>query len=239
MVLFNIRPTLAPSKTHYRIISIDDHYLTCNLCDFETFGASFNVLELDNPFIGKDARVRIVGSFNGLLCITVDKSDIIIWNPSTIRVNSLPYIGYCDQSYGHHVGFGFGYDESNDDYKVVAISVMKRVKIYSLKSGCWKKLGNFPRANPLLGVMKVYEVQDSWTKLVSIPHITGIKIPKYLMPLCISHDDKVLLKLEKKLVLYDPKDSAFSEIQKIDYNCLSVDAFVESLVSPMPSGATN
>ncbi|GKE18087.1 hypothetical protein Tco_1425664 [Tanacetum coccineum] len=34
-------------------------------------------------------------------------------------------------------------DESND-YKVVAIPFWGRVKIYSLKSGCRKTLGDFP-----------------------------------------------------------------------------------------------
>ena len=46
-------------------------------------------------------------------------------------------------------GFGFGYDPSNDDYKVVRIAEFYEgpvlmdffeVKVYSLKSQCWKKI---------------------------------------------------------------------------------------------------
>ncbi|GKF62472.1 F-box associated domain containing protein, partial [Tanacetum coccineum] len=53
-------------------------------------------------------------------------------------------------------------------------------------------------------VMKVYGVQDSWTKLVSIPHPTLTdELPLCLMTLCITQDGKILLKLKNKLVLYD------------------------------------
>ena len=89
-----------------------------------------------------------------------------------------------------------------------------------------------------LWVMKVYGVKDSWTKLVSIPHLTTTRIPQSFMALCITHDGKILLKLEKELVLYDPKNSSFSEIQKID-EYFTVNTFVESLVSPMPFVTTN
>ncbi|GJX13847.1 F-box associated domain containing protein [Tanacetum coccineum] len=83
-------------------------------------------------------------------------------------------------------------------------------------------------------VMKVYGVQDSWTKLVSIPHQTITELPLCLMTLCITQDGKILLKLKNKLVLYDPKNSSLSEIQKIDTYSRAY-SFVESLVSPMPA----
>ncbi|GJR05642.1 hypothetical protein Tco_0528626 [Tanacetum coccineum] len=53
--------------------------------------------------------------------------------------------GECDA----YVGFGFGYDESSDEYKVVGISGLMNhgteaeVKIYSLRYGYWKRLGDF------------------------------------------------------------------------------------------------
>ncbi|GKD82757.1 F-box/kelch-repeat protein-like protein, partial [Tanacetum coccineum] len=51
----------------------------------------------------------------------------------------------CDS----YVGFGFGYNESSDEYKVVGIPALMNheteaeVKIYSLRSGYWKRLGDF------------------------------------------------------------------------------------------------
>ncbi|PWA89520.1 F-box associated interaction domain-containing protein [Artemisia annua] len=303
--------TLAPCNTHYRIVSFDNHSKSFRLYDHVMLGKSaYNVIELDNPFeITRDDYASICGSCNGLLCIILSVYFIFIWNPSTRELNKLPWCGFNGKC-GSYLGFGFGYDESSDDYKVLGISGLwnhgtkAEVKIYSLKSGYWKTLGNFPRGLPrqalgmffngalhwmteckgsqpttivsfdlatetfgeilqpvydeghnyltlcTLGewlsvvcdypgdrsdiwVMKVYGVQDSWTKLFSIPHITNIKIPKDLMALCITHDGKCLLKLEKELVLYDPKNGSFSEIQKID-EYFTVNTFVESLVSPMP-----
>ncbi|XP_071700712.1 F-box/kelch-repeat protein At3g23880-like [Rutidosis leptorrhynchoides] len=78
-------------------------------------------------------------------------------------------------------------------------------------------------------VMKVYGDQDSWTKLVSVPHLTDPD--GYYMPLLVSNDGKVLLKCWPKLVVYDSKNSLLFEIQKFDKFCEAY-TFVESLVSP-------
>nr|GFA03183.1 ribonuclease H-like domain-containing protein [Tanacetum cinerariifolium] len=197
--------------------------------------------------------------------------------------------------YNPSIGFGFGYDESVDDYKVVEIisgnpirGFETRVNIYSLKSGYWKRLicdltcgflgqpeGMFfngalhwiighadsPSSNFLftiilfdlatetfgkilqpvydkehdclslctfgewfsvvcyllrenrsdVWVMKVYGVQDSWTKLVSITHQIIPELPLHLITLCITQDGQILLRFKKELVLYDPKNSSFTE----------------------------
>nr|GEW42524.1 zinc finger, CCHC-type [Tanacetum cinerariifolium] len=123
--------------------------------------AGVSLPELDNPFAAKDARTRIIGSYNGLICIisvVKGSSTIFFWNPSTRRVNRLPSMGEFSKEhvgiylgngeyFNPSVGFGFGYDDSIDDYKVVEIisgnpirAVETRVKIYSLKSGYWKRL---------------------------------------------------------------------------------------------------
>ncbi|GJV98044.1 F-box associated domain containing protein [Tanacetum coccineum] len=227
------------------------------------FGKSVNVVELDNLFTLKGSTTRIIGSCNELLCIVIvvsGSSTIFIWNPSTRRVNRLPSSGEFSNThfefgfgfdeleyFNPYVGFGFWYDESNDDYKVVELTsdhpihgLKTRVKIYSLKSGYWKRLicdltcdfliqshgmffngalhwitgrtivsldlatetfgeilqpvrdiyltlctfgeslsvvCNLFRESRLdVWVMKVYGVQDSWTKLVSIPHLTLSKL---------------------------------------------------------------
>ncbi|XP_024986396.1 F-box protein CPR1 isoform X4 [Cynara cardunculus var. scolymus] len=239
---------------------------SCPLYDV-LYDKSVNALELDYPLKHPLKSVWIVGSCNGLLCIAIEEDTLFIWNPSTRRSNRLPYCGFKVRS-GWYVLYGFGYDESTDDYKVVGISCVfkngakydTKVKIYSLKSGNWKKIGDFPHGIPLddsgdkdlaLGslvdglcvlcnyrgnhadvwLMKVYGVKDSWTRLVSIPYVTDPGRDQFSVPLCISNDGKVLLQFGSKLVLYDIKNGSSSEIQNFD-ECLEAYTIVESMVSP-------
>ncbi|XP_024986394.1 F-box/kelch-repeat protein At3g23880 isoform X2 [Cynara cardunculus var. scolymus] len=128
---------------------------SCPLYDV-LYDKSVNALELDYPLKHPLKSVWIVGSCNGLLCIAIEEDTLFIWNPSTRRSNRLPYCGFKVRS-GWYVLYGFGYDESTDDYKVVGISCVfkngakydTKVKIYSLKSGNWKKIGDFPHGIPL------------------------------------------------------------------------------------------
>ncbi|KAI3523635.1 hypothetical protein L1887_01908 [Cichorium endivia] len=115
-----------------------------------------NALELDYPLKHPLKSVWIAGSCNGLLFIAIEIDNLFIWNPSTRRSNRLPDGGLKVRS-GSYVLYGFGYDKSRDDYKVVGISCLFRkgtkydtkVKIYSLKTGNWKKIGDFPHGIPL------------------------------------------------------------------------------------------
>ncbi|XP_076948186.1 F-box/kelch-repeat protein At3g23880-like [Bidens hawaiensis] len=91
----------------------------------------------------------IVGCCNGLACIVVHKDVLFIWNPSTRKSYRLPPTGTSRNPFGWYVLYGFGYDESTDDYKVVELSncyidqCETFVKIYSLKSGNWKEIDVF------------------------------------------------------------------------------------------------
>lgn len=117
---------------------------------------SINELELDYPLKHPRKSVWIVGSCNGLLCIAIEEDTLFIWNPSLRKYNRLPYCGFKGKP-GWYVLYGFGYDKSSDDYKVVGISCLFKdrarydtvVKIYSLKIGNWKKIGCFPHGIPL------------------------------------------------------------------------------------------
>ncbi|GJZ33219.1 F-box associated domain containing protein [Tanacetum coccineum] len=259
-----------------------------------------------------DPRIEIVGSCNGLLCI-VEHSTLIIYNPNTRKLNKLPSSGLIKQE-RFVLEYAFGYDESTDDYKVVGLSFSRptpytssdtdlKVKIYSLKTGKWKMINDFPDVLPtwkrgkvlngalhwgvfkdknsrspwstilsldlaketyseisqpmyeeghssltlgVLGewlcvvvgysfkrvdvwVMKDYGVKDSWTRLLSIPHVRGHG--KYRVPLCISNTGKVLLQLNTKLAVYDSTSDSFTDIHNFKrfYQACTI---VESLVSP-------
>ncbi|PWA95497.1 F-box associated interaction domain-containing protein [Artemisia annua] len=81
--------------------------------------------------------VGLIGSTNGLICISLDKS-VCIYNPIT-RIYNMVYGGFS-RLHPYHVAYGFGYDMDSDDYKIVAITNFdKRVKVYSLKTGLWEK----------------------------------------------------------------------------------------------------
>ncbi|PWA88863.1 F-box associated interaction domain-containing protein [Artemisia annua] len=326
--------SLSTSNSHYAhhqliltISSFNINLLSCGLYEVMCDHKSVNVLELDHPFkrprsskFSEPYPELIVGSCNGLLCVAIDHHSLYIWNPSTRKSNLLPYRGRLKVWDGWSVMYGFGYDESSNDYKVVKVyyndTYDTEVKIYSLKSGFWRKVGKFPcsprRSKGAFGmflngalhwgitkqygpsllwtivsldlaketfneilqpvyddskyltsldtirgfslgvlgewlcvlrdylgkhadvwVMKVYGVKDSWTRLVSIPHmtITSLFQPRYSTPLYISNDGKVLLRLGSKWVMYDSKNSSVLDIQKFD-GCLGAYTFVESLVSP-------
>lgn len=96
-----------------------------------------------------------IGSCNGLLCFTNSNEDIILWNPLTQKHWELPSPP-IEYSMGEQVSsrLGFGYDQVNDDYKVVSIIRLRdifeessdyedEVYVYSLKLNRWRKIGEF------------------------------------------------------------------------------------------------
>ncbi|KAG5549753.1 hypothetical protein RHGRI_014903 [Rhododendron griersonianum] len=111
---------------------------------------SDNAVELDCP-IKIPHRYwfgdLFVGCCDGLVCIAIER-EVCIWNPSTRKSKSLP----SDGTSCHYLArYGFGYDDTIDDYKVVGFfgDVSKgryevEVKVYTLRSDSWKKIGGFP-----------------------------------------------------------------------------------------------
>ncbi|CAH9071855.1 unnamed protein product [Cuscuta europaea] len=106
--------------------------------------------EVDYPMKFPHSSVWIIGSFNGLVCIAIEEKDLIIWNPTTGKFKKLPDSGF-ELKPGFYFLYGFGYDESSDDYKVVGIfcifhgtnSCETEVMLYSLSSDSWRRIGDF------------------------------------------------------------------------------------------------
>ncbi|KAL8127140.1 F-box protein CPR1-like [Apium graveolens] len=111
----------------------------------------------DTPFA---ERANLLGSCNGLICLlradlVNDPScaKIVFWNPSTRKYYKLPS---CEIDLAVHLSniieyevYGFGYDDVNDDYKLLRITqfyneVRNKVRIYSLKSDSWRRLDYCP-----------------------------------------------------------------------------------------------
>ncbi|CAB4274595.1 unnamed protein product [Prunus armeniaca] len=101
--------------------------------------------ELDLPVKIPDILItRIVGSCNGLICLQVNCTNIVIWNPCTGHSKLLP------KPYSLLSGFlffGFGYDSTTDDYKVIrgsrtALSKETVVEVFSLRTNSWWRRSN-------------------------------------------------------------------------------------------------
>ncbi|KAK4707596.1 hypothetical protein R3W88_028521 [Solanum pinnatisectum] len=92
---------------------------------------------------------------NGALCgcdgfvlvivsgIMVDKHPIhLLWNPSIREsvVLPAPQSEICD-----YTGYGFGYDSTSGDYKILRICDQGYNEILALKGGSWRKIDKHPR----------------------------------------------------------------------------------------------
>ncbi|XP_016200455.1 F-box/kelch-repeat protein At3g06240-like [Arachis ipaensis] len=98
---------------------------------------------------------EVLECVNGIICHYERGREVIgLWNPKTDEHKIIPPgISDDEPGFDRHVSVhGFGYDNVNDDYKVVQCvyyiygrtlfeePVLRIWQIYSLKSNCWKKL---------------------------------------------------------------------------------------------------
>ncbi|PQP94210.1 F-box protein CPR30 [Prunus yedoensis var. nudiflora] len=98
-----------------------------------------------------------VGYANGLVCICnyvdEDISYIALWNPSIQKLKKIPIRTHEPRAQPSPKSemldiYGFGYNSTNDDYKLVGI-IRKpaneyEVSVYSLKANSWKRIQNMP-----------------------------------------------------------------------------------------------
>ncbi|GFP90678.1 F-box/kelch-repeat protein at3g06240 [Phtheirospermum japonicum] len=110
---------------------------------------------VDYPFSGRDGEISLVGSCNGLVCVSLHTHSLVLWNPTTGKWKRIPDSDTdVDTEGGYCISFAFGYDELHDDYKVVeSMHVMRDgwfktggmvVTAYSLRTNSWKTLSNWP-----------------------------------------------------------------------------------------------
>ncbi|XP_047306726.1 F-box protein CPR1-like [Impatiens glandulifera] len=104
------------------------------------------------------------GSYDGLLCMAKlgDVDNVFVWNPSIRKSIKLPYESRIDFPNKKHTvwicDYRIGYDNTNEDYKVVRIGGLQgrkgiidyEIKVYSLRSNSWHKIekfSHFPNLN--------------------------------------------------------------------------------------------
>nr|XP_009764586.1 PREDICTED: F-box/kelch-repeat protein At3g23880-like [Nicotiana sylvestris] len=124
-------------------------------------GFSTDSFDLDIPTKTPDDRFDVVGSVNGLICLSIGFKCLVLWNPSTRKFRHVPDImNMLALDFVCQYMYGFGYDEVNDDYKVVAVFselTCACVSIYSLKNDSWRRLDD------IQGLV----AYNRWPKLVS------------------------------------------------------------------------
>ncbi|KAL7185303.1 hypothetical protein ACSBR2_027269 [Camellia fascicularis] len=103
--------------------------------------------ELNFPFTCIDPPFGIVGSCNGLICISDDQA---CYNHEMKSV-SIPYPNVRFRSHGSFMhSLGFGFDSVSNDFKVVRIvhigldcnRVPPEVELYTLKTGIWRNISD-------------------------------------------------------------------------------------------------
>ncbi|XP_071728058.1 F-box/kelch-repeat protein At3g06240-like [Rutidosis leptorrhynchoides] len=91
---------------------------------------------------------QILGSCNGLLLVSDLLDNLYLLNPTTQK--SLKVL---EGESNDTTTYGFGYDSSKDDYKIISIFYKAKldsdldsssVHVYSLRNNSWNKLSSFP-----------------------------------------------------------------------------------------------
>ncbi|XP_074306722.1 F-box protein CPR1-like isoform X2 [Silene latifolia] len=121
---------------------------TLRHAEFDSFNGDAS---LDHPLVGENHTPIVVGATDGLLCLC-DTSTIhlifpfALYNPTTRSSHVLPspLLDGFSTRFDHYLGFG--YDATNDDYKVVKIAQQSKrdeplrdfAQVYSLNTNSWK-----------------------------------------------------------------------------------------------------
>lgn len=112
-----------------------------------------------------------MGSCNGLICVAIGQDAVFLLNP-TLRVSKrLPDLGFKKRS-GCYTVYGFGFDASMDDYKVVRVFCYQSkgfgdgyesiVRVYSLRTNYWRRIQEFPFGVPCDDAGKYVDGRLNW-----------------------------------------------------------------------------
>ncbi|XP_071687361.1 F-box/kelch-repeat protein At3g06240-like [Rutidosis leptorrhynchoides] len=137
-------------KSWYNLIS-SDYFVNAHLKRSYNYNREHGYIRIrlhcKNNNVTKFRDCMMVGSCDGLVCISPGKGELLLTNPSTREVSrklpKLPMLPYNDR---RKVCWGFGYDSLKDDYKVVAgFNISEHhmcFQVLSLKSNKWKFIGD-------------------------------------------------------------------------------------------------
>lgn len=136
-------------KSPYGVITTSRYHLKSCCVNSLYNESTVNVFEHDAELLGRD-YYQVVGTCHGLVCFHVDyDKSLYLWNPTIKLEQRLPGSDLETSDDEFVVTYGFGYDESEDDYKVVALlqqrhQVKTEAKIYSTRQKLWRSNTCFP-----------------------------------------------------------------------------------------------
>ncbi|XP_047335427.1 F-box protein CPR1-like [Impatiens glandulifera] len=152
-----------------QLVEINDNPLRHHRYKNRIWGTCDGLLCISNTkqaILSWNPSTRIVGGpvnhSNQNYCVRDYIDIVVLWNPSTKKSIELPFalIEIKNARHRHlYRTYGFGYDNTNDDYKVVRVVVDQdivlnyEVKVYSLRSNSWHTADKFPNQDPnLIGI---------------------------------------------------------------------------------------
>lgn len=149
-------------KLHLHRSSQNAYYTLVSGIDFIVASFRFDPLFKNSPIIFKLPKdpyyqsnnnefQNVVGSCNGLICL-VGSSRVNeniecwfrIWNPAT-RTLSRRLGSFRDDLSTTRYNFTFGFDKSNNTYKVVALT--RKIRVFTLQDNAWRNIQNPPEVH--------------------------------------------------------------------------------------------
>ncbi|OWM83357.1 hypothetical protein CDL15_Pgr012838 [Punica granatum] len=111
--------------------------------------------EINYPLMCYSDEIKLLGSCNGLICLSNAADDVIIWNPSLKKHRFLPYFSIegrksCGISLLSVCVYGFGFVHESDDYKLLRLveyigqPIESDVCLYSMRSNSWRRIQDLP-----------------------------------------------------------------------------------------------
>ncbi|WMV28426.1 hypothetical protein MTR67_021811 [Solanum verrucosum] len=118
---------------------------------------STELFDIGSPMENPSIYTWIVSSVNGLICLYSKIEEIVLWNPSVKKSKKLPTLGAkLRNGCSYYLKYGFGYDVTRDDYKVVS-NMRIVVNIYSLRTDSWTTLHD-----QLHGIFIINHSDETW-----------------------------------------------------------------------------
>ncbi|KAF8041937.1 hypothetical protein BT93_A0516 [Corymbia citriodora subsp. variegata] len=180
------------SQSHGTTISTLPHEIIMDILSRLPTPSLFRAHEFHPPFGAVMPDFDLVGSSEGLLCLAnaLPSHDVYVYNPLTGEYREFPDLE------GHQrtlkIVFGFGFDETEKDYKVIKIVypiknpkqiwvrdhlAYSEAQVCSLRSPTWRKLGNSQHSCNILEATPSQPLVNNrlhWTTLKSKYWSVGI-----------------------------------------------------------------
>ncbi|KAJ8554491.1 hypothetical protein K7X08_025169 [Anisodus acutangulus] len=167
--------------------------------------------EIQIPFSTSMPIFRVVGSCNGLLCLSgvYDHEAVYIYNPFTRQHIKLPN---CNELEVNEVVYGYGFHPATNEYKVIKIGYYSHVYYVPW---CFHK--SVKKDYPLSEVHLFNLKRNTWRNLGELPyklhHSPGVLVSGRLHWVT-----RFNWHLDRLIVAFDLSDDTFQEVPRPDFN---------------------